>query len=486
MIEYIREHIWSIILLVNYLLAISVIIVILLKNIDPSKTLAYIIVLIFFPVIGLIVYYLFGQEYRKSKIFNRKDISNINIIKSVGEDLRIEEKKFDRDKANMYLDDKVKLIRLLKESDKSPLTLNNSVDILKNGETKFKVLIEDIKQAKTYIHLEYYIIKDDSIGTELLNVICEKAKEGIEVKLSYDDVGSKLSSAMKRKLDSCGVEHYPFMPVLFSSFTGKSNYRNHRKIAIIDGVIGYIGGINVSDDYVNNEVSKRYWRDTHLRIYGEAVKVLQFHFLTTWDFVSDETLEIKEKYFPHVEADDNVAIQIAASGPDTNWATIMEAILTAINNSENYIYLTTPYFIPNEQIITALQIASKIGVDVRLLIPKFSDSWITENATNSYLEELMSAGVKVYRYKKGFIHSKTIVVDDVFCTIGTCNLDNRSFNINFEINALIYNREQSKVLKSHFLEDLKNSDLMDYELWNKRSKTRKFKESLARLGSPLL
>lgn len=486
MIEYIQEHIWTIVLLINYLLAISVVVVILLKNIDPAKALAYILVLAFFPFVGLIVYYLFGQEYRKSKIFNRKDIANTNIIKSIGKNLRIQEKKFDYDKANIELDDKIKLIKLLKKSEKSPLTLDNSVAIIKNGNAKFKMLIEDLKQAKEYIHLEYYIIKDDTIGTELLNTICKKAKEGLEVKLSYDDVGSKLSSAMKRKLGDHGVEYYPFMPVIFSSLTGKSNYRNHRKIAIIDGVIGYIGGINVSDTYINSDSTDRYWRDTHLRISGDAVKVLQFHFLTTWDFVSDKSLEIKEKYFPNVASNNNVAVQIAASGPDTNWANIMEAILTAINNAENYIYLTTPYFIPNDQIITALQIAAKIGVDVRLLIPKASDSWIAKNATNSYLDELMFAGVKVYRYQKGFIHSKTLVVDDVFSTIGTCNLDNRSFNINFEINALIYNKEQAGVLKSHFLEDLKDSEYMDYELWSNRSNIRKLKESFARLWSPML
>ncbi|MBR9846312.1 MAG: cardiolipin synthase [Algicola sp.] len=484
MIEFLENNYWYILLVVNYLLAVSAVITIILKNINPSKTVAYIMVLVFFPFFGLIVYYLFGQEYRKSKIFNRKDIANTKIIKSVGDNLRVEEKKFDN--ISIDLDDKVKLIKLLKASDKSPLTLNNSVEILKNGEVKFERLLEDLKQAKQYIHLEYYIIKDDVIGTELLDIISEKAKAGIEVKLSYDDVGSNLSSTMKHQLDECGVEHFPFMPVLFSSLTGKSNYRNHRKIAIIDGTVGYLGGINISDNYVNNSKKGRYWRDTHLRIHGEAVKVIQFHFLTTWKFVTDAPLEIKKMYFPEVNSEGNVAVQIAASGPDTNWANIMEAILTAINNAENYIYLTTPYFIPNPQIITALQIASKVGVEVKLLIPKDSDSWVAENATNSYINNLLEAGIEVYRYKKGFIHAKTMVVDDVFSTIGTCNLDNRSFNINFEINALIYNKNESELLKSHFLEDLKDSDCIDYESWKKRSKFSKFKESFARLWSPLL
>lgn len=484
MIGFVKDNVWWILLILNYLLAVSAVITVLLKNINPSKTVAYIMVLVFFPFFGLIVYYLFGQEYRKSKIFNRKDIANEKIIKSAGDYLRGEEKKFDQ--VNIDLDDKIKLIKLLKASEKSPLTLNNSVDILKNGEVKFKRLIDDLKQAKQYIHLEYYIIKDDAIGTEILNVISEKAREGVEVKLSYDDVGSKLSSAMKHQLNTCGVEHFPFMPVAFSSLTGKSNYRNHRKIAIIDGIIGYLGGINVSDNYVNNSKRDMYWRDTHLRIHGEAVKVLQFHFLTTWEFVCDKPLDIKKMYFPKVNTDSNVAVQIAASGPDTDWANIMEAILTAINNAEDYIYLTTPYFIPNAQIITALQIASKVGVNVKLLIPKNSDSWVAEHATNSYLETLLEAGIEVYRYNKGFIHAKTMVVDDVFSTIGTCNLDNRSFNINFEINALIYNKTQSEILKSHFLEDIKDSECVDFESWKNRSNYSKLKESFARLWSPLL
>ena len=484
MLDYIKNNIWLILIVINYLVAISAVFTILLKNINPTKTVSYILVLVFFPFFGLVVYYLFGQEYRKTKIFNRKDIANSSIIKSVGANLFI--KETDLDAIDKKLDDKIKLIKLLKNSDKSPLTLRNNVDILVNGNLKFKRLLNDLMNAKQYIHLEYYVLKDDKIGTKLLDVICEKAKEGLEVKLSYDDVGSKLSRKMKQKLDDSGVEHFPFMKVLFSSLAGKSNYRNHRKIAIIDGVIGYVGGINVSDNYMNYDDSPFFWRDTHLRIEGEAVKVLQFHFLTTWDFVTSNDIEIKKEYFPAISCEKNVAVQIAASGPDTDWANIMEAILTAINNAETYIYLTTPYFIPNDQIVTALQIASRVGVDVRLIIPKKSDSWIAEYATNSFIEPLMEAGIKIYRYTKGFVHAKTMVVDDVFCTVGTCNLDNRSFNINFEINALIYDKEKSTELKGIFMDDIKDSDEINFERWQNRSKIYRLQESFCRLWAPLL
>ncbi|MFT5848680.1 MAG: cardiolipin synthase [Psychroserpens sp.] len=314
----------------------------------------------------------------------------------------------------------------------------------------------------------------------------KKAKLGVDVKMTYDDVGSKLSSAMKHQLSESGVLHYPFMPVIFSSLTRESNYRNHRKTAVIDGEIGYVGGVNISDNYVNTKDSKLYWRAIHLRIYGEAVEVLQFHFLTTWDFVTKKSIEVKQSYFPETNCKKDVAIQIAASGPDTDWANIMEAILTAINNEESYVYITTPYFIPNEQIVTALQIAAKIGVDVRLIIPKGSDNWVAESATNSFLEPLLEAGVPIYRYSKGFVHAKTIVVDDMFFTIGTCSLDNRSFNINFEINALIYDSKESKVLKPQFIKAINDSESIDFELWKNRPRLDKLKESCSRLWAPLL
>ena len=457
----------------------------MLKNKNPTKTVSYILVLAVFPFLGPVVYYLFGQQYRKTKLFNRKHISNSEVVKEVGDRLRLNGKDFS-EMENM-LGSKIQLVHLLKENHKSPLTTKNELEIIRNGENKFKRLFKDLRSAKNYIHLEYYVLEDGQTGTELIDIICEKAKEGLEVKLAYDDVGSRIASKLKRKLTDSGVEHEPFMPVIFSSLTGKSNFRNHRKIAIIDGQIAYLGGINVSDEYVNGVGNKEpYWRDTHLRICGPAVKVVQFHFLTTWDFVTDEKIEVKSEYFSEIDCEGEVPLQIAASGPDTDWANIMEAMLTAIHNAKNYVYITTPYFIPNDQIISALQIAAKTGLDVRIIIPEVSDSWIAEHATFSYLEELLEAGVKVNLYQKGFIHAKTMVIDDIFSTVGTCNLDNRSFEINFEINALIYDEGKTKELKSHFEEDLKDCTSLELERWMERSKWCKLQESFARLWAPLL
>lgn len=484
MIEYVKEHIWSLLLALNYLLVIFAIIIILFKNINPTKTITYILVLVMFPFVGLLVYYFFGQEYRKSKIFNRKNVLNKSIIKKISNDFVLSNK--DKARLDAFLDDKIKLVKLLYNSQNTPITKYNNVTILKNGKEKFEKLFEDLTKAKHHIHLEYYIIKDDDIGKQLINIICEKAQSGVSVRLSFDDVGSKISSKSRNKMKKAGIQFHAFMPVLFPRFTGKLNYRNHRKIVVIDGEIGYVGGINVSDNYVNYKNGTSFWRDTHVRIVGEAVKPLQVHFLMTWDFVSDSNMKITQKLFPENTVKTETAVQIAASGPDTDWANIMEAIFVAINTADDYVYITTPYFIPNEQIITALQVAAKSGVDVRLLIPKTSDSWTAKHATNSYLEMLLEADVKIYRYEKGFIHAKTIVVDDIFSTIGTANLDYRSFNINFEINALVYNTNTSKELKKHFMEDLKDSEELSLQNWQDRSAFNKIKEAYARLWSPLL
>tara|TARA_R110002049_G_scaffold3795_3_gene27522 strand:- start:55740 stop:57194 length:1455 start_codon:yes stop_codon:yes gene_type:complete len=484
MLDYIKAEYWNVFVVFNYIVAVSAIITILLKSINPNRTVPYIVLLVLFPFLGLLVYYLFGQEYRKNKIFNRKNILNQSIIKSIKKDVQFNSEEIKR--VDDYLGDKVKLVKLLYNDEYAPLTLKNDVSIINNGNDLFSRLIKDIKEAKHHIHLEYYTLMDDTIGKEIMGLLCEKSKSGVEVRLSYDDVGSKISSKMKRKMDKNGVMHFPFMPVVFNKFTGKMNYRNHRKIAIIDGTVAYVGGMNISDEYLNNKEDDSFWRDTHLRIIGEAIKSLQIHFFTTWSFVSNSKVEIDKSYFPEIACEKNVGVQIAASGPDTDWANIMESILTAITLAKKYVYITTPYFVPNLEILTAMQMASRSGVDVRLIIPKNSDSWVTKHATNSYLESLLLANVKVYHYTKGFVHAKTMVVDDIFSTVGTSNMDYRSFYVNFEVNAFIYDIDKSKTLKQHFYEDLGNSELIDRERWLSRSKLQKAYESYSRLWAALI
>jgi cardiolipin synthase len=482
-LEYFKEHIWQILIGLNYVLALSAVITILFKKINPTKTLSYIIVLLVFPFVGLIVYYLFGQEYRKSKIFNRKHVLNQSVVKQIQDELELDTKTIES--VDELLEEKSKLIRLLYNSEKSKLTVKNEIELIKDGDDKMELLFKDLNNAKHHIHIEYFIVKDDTIGSRFLDILCKKAEEGVKVRMVIDDVGSAISSKMKRSLKKSGVVLHKFMPVLFSRFTGKMNYRDHRKIAIIDGKIGYVGGINISDNYVNSN-NTRYWRDTHVRIVGEAVRQLQILFFTTWDFVKDGDLNISKEYFPENNCKEDVALQIAASGPDTDWSNIMESIFVAITNAEEYIHITTPYFIPNDEIVTALQVAARSNIEVKLIVPKKSDSWIAEYATNSYLEKLLEAGVEVYQYTKGFVHAKTIVVDDVFSTVGTANMDYRSFNINFEVNALVYNKPFANQLNQIFNSDLEHTTQLELSTWKKRSKRTKLIEALARLAAPLL
>jgi len=483
-VAFIKDNFWAIIIFLNYAIAISAALVIIQKNRNPNKTYSYILMLAIFPFLGLLVYYFFGQEYRKTKIFNRKNIRNRTVIKEIQQELNL--KASELQKIDELLDEKNKLIKLLHNNEKTKLTIHNEVDILINGEEKFKHLLKDIKDAKHHIHLEYYILKDDIIGKKVISALCEKAEDGLKVRLSFDDVGSKISKKSKERMKASGIEFYPFMPVMFSQFTGKMNYRNHRKIVVIDGEIGYVGGMNISDNYINYETDEGFWRDTHLRIRGEAVKSLQILFLTTWQFLSNNNLKITKSLFSSTKYDNILGVQIASSGPDSDWANIMEAVFTAITNAEDYVYKTTPYFIPNDEIITAIQVAARCDIDVRIIIPKSSDSWTAQYATNSYIEKLLEANVKIYRYTKGFVHAKTMVVDGVFTSVGTANMDYRSFNINFEVNALIYNKTISEHLKKQFMLDIKNCELVEYNSWIKRSRFNKIKESFCRLWAPLL
>ncbi|SDH26796.1 cardiolipin synthase [Winogradskyella thalassocola] len=481
--EFFKNHIWQILIVLNYTVALSAVLTILLKKVNPTKALSYIIGLLALPFLGLLIYYLFGQEYRKNKIFSRKQVLNQSTIKRIQNELELDAKEINV--VDDLLDQKSKVIPLLYNNEKSKLTINNDIKLIKNGDEKFKLLFKDIEDAEHHIHLEYFIIKDDKIGTELLNLLCKKASEGLEIRIAIDDVGSSITSKMKRKLKDCGIEMYPFMPVRFSNSTGKMNYRDHRKIVVIDGKIGYVGGVNVSDAYVNAN-NDRYWRDTHVRIVGEAVKQLQILFFTTWDFVSGDELKISKAYFPEHNCKENIPLQIAASGPDTDWSNIMEAIFVAITNADDHVYITTPYFIPNSEIVTALQVLARSNKEVKIIVPKTSDSWIAEYATNSYLEMLLEAGVEVYQYTKGFIHAKTMVVDGVFCTVGTTNMDYRSFNINFEVNALIYNKNISSELTEFFNDDLKHCEKLQLKSWQARSKRTKLIEAVARLMAPIL
>ncbi|AZQ44617.1 cardiolipin synthase [Nonlabens ponticola] len=487
MLEWFARNWFISLLIINYVVALSAAFFLLRNNQNPRKTLSSLLFLVAFPFIGLVIYYFFGLEYRKSKIFKRKDINSHDLIKKWNDRLFISDKELE-DFDDDFLEDRVKMVKLLRHNDSAPLTRRNDLTLLINGKKTFESIFKDLDQATDHIHLEYFIIQDDVIGNKIIDKLVGAAQRGVEVKLIYDSVGSNLSGKARRRMRAVGIELNSFMPVIFSNFTRKANYRNHRKIIVIDGHIGYLGGVNISDDYVNTgERGKMYWRDTHLRIEGHAVKSLQSQWLLNWFFVSkNDNLPIKESYFPEIDENIGAAVQIAASGPDTDWANIMEAIFSAITTAEHSIRITTPYFIPNEAILTALKSASRSGIDVHILVPETGDSWAARYASRSYFEEILRSGARVSWYCKGMLHAKTMVVDDKFATVGTSNMDYRSFDINFEINALIYDDDIAQQLNVQFEKDLESSQEIILDRWAERSKVDKFKESFCRLWAPLL
>jgi cardiolipin synthase len=468
-------------------LVISLSIFIILKNKNPVKTLSFLFALAVLPFLGLLVYYFFGQDYRKSKIFEKKYILDNERIKEWRERFKLEQGEKEGFKED-FGEAIYKIYTLLKNNERAVLTFDNDVEILVNGEKKFARLREDLDRAENHIHMEYFVLFDDKLGTELIDILCKKAEEGIKVRLIYDDVGSNMASKSKKKMTQAGVEHYPFMPVLFSNSTSKLNYRDHRKIVVIDGKIGYVGGVNLDQKYDNSYDNERYWRDTHTRILGGAVGALQSSFLLNWNFASDDDTEIDQELFPRnkPETQQPVAVQMAASGPDSDWANIMEALFCAINAARDRIYITSPYYMPNQAILTALETAARSGVDVRLILPYKSDSWAAQYASDSYIEESLESGIRIFRYRKGFIHAKTMLVDDRLSTIGTANLDYRSFALNFEITAMIYNEAINDQMAGIFLNDLEECEEVDLEHWKERGIRRKLKESFNRLWAPLL
>lgn len=479
--------VWQWLLMGNYILVIVLSIVILLKNRNPAKTLAYLFALATLPFLGLLVYYFFGMDWRKDKIFGKKYLEDNDKLREWREGFRPEAadiSAFWSGKAPWV----AKVHHLLERNQRSVLTFENEVLVLSNGEGKFDRLREDLRRAQSHIHLEYFVVEDDRTGTSILEILCERAREGVKVRLVYDGVGSTISREMKQKLDAAGVEHYAFMPVFFSRFTSKFNYRNHRKIVVIDGTTAYVGGINIRDSYDNRLDNDRYWRDTHLRIEGAAAGSLQADFLLSWHFVSGQEPDAMGTLFPESPPASSgpVAIQVASSGPDSDWANIMYAIFTAVNNARDYVYLSTPYMIPNASMLTALKTAARSGVDVRILIPYRSDSWVAQYATDSYIEGLLEAGVRIFRYTRGFMHAKTMVVDGLFSSVGTANLDYRSFSINFEVNAILYDEGLAETLRDTFMEDLEASEEVLPERWKARGMGRRLQESVNRLWAPLL
>ncbi|MEQ7800457.1 cardiolipin synthase [Pedobacter sp. ASV1-7] len=456
---------------------------------STTKTLAYLLFAVFVPVFGMIFYFFFGINYRHRKMYSKKLFENDDLAAKFRRDLlQYSEKTYEENNAEI-ISNKELAFMVLNDS-MSPLTSKNAVKLLLNGENKFPEALEAIKNAKHHIHIEYYIFEDDEIGTALAEAMIAKAKEGIKVRFIYDDFGSKtIRKKLVPKLIENGVEAYPFLKVHFILLANRLNYRNHRKIIVIDGYTSFVGGINVSDRYINGNGEQIYWRDTHLRIDGPGTQYLQYLFICDWNFCSDSILEPNRYFFPanpQKAAEENKIVQIAASGPDSESPTILFSTLQAINLATTEILITSPYFIPGESLLDALSISSLSGISVKLLVPGRSDSILVNSAARSYYNDLLKAGVEIYQYQKGFVHAKTMVTDKKVAIVGTANMDFRSFDLNFEVNAIVYDTEIASELSEIFYDDLKDAIRIDAEQWANRPLYRQLLEKAARLLSPLL
>lgn len=453
---------------------------------NPSATWAWIMIMLFVPVVGFILYLFIGQDMRKRKLFTEKEEQDQFYQLLNGQEKRLDKHRSEFQNSSLF--NYHNIIRLHLVAHEALYTQDNHVEIYTDGIDKFKNLFYDIANAKKYIHIQYYIIRGDDLGRKLLTLLIEKAKEGLDVKLLYDGMGCLWTSkGMFEDLAEAGGKVVCFYPPFIPYINLRVNYRNHRKICVIDGEIGYIGGFNIGTEYISLNKKMGYWRDTHLKIMGSAVQMLALQFLLDWRFASKEQVPLEDyiSHNPPTKAG-NTAIQIVASGPDSRWPSIRNGFLKMINEAEKSIYLQTPYFIPDDSLLESLKVAALSGVDVQIMIPNKPDHPFVFWASLSYMNELIAAGARCFTYEKGFLHAKTLVIDQAICTVGTANFDIRSFKLNFEVNAFIYDEKIAKKIVTSFKTDITYSKELTRELYDQRGTIVKIKESVSRLLSPML
>lgn len=466
---------------------LSLFILYLRRDKDPQSTMLWMMITLFVPGIGFLLYLFLGHDYRKSEMFNIK-IKEDKIINNAAKAQikEIDNKNFLR--TYKGLEEYNDLINLSLESDQAVFTSDNDVELYFWGKDKFDDLKEDLMAAKKSIDIQYYIFKSDHIGKEILEILTIKSREGVDVRLLVDAVGGRsLKEKDLRALKRAGGKVYTFFPSFFRYLNFRLNYRNHRKIVVIDDYIGYIGGFNVGDDYLGLYESMGPWRDTHLRIKGSSVADLKLRFLKDWTYASNSDIdpEVRNIDFTKKRQGD-IGVQIVTSGPDTELENIKNAYTKMIAEAQEEIIIQSPYFVPDQTIMDLLEIQITSGVEVSIMIPGNPDHPFVYPAAMFYLGKLAGLGANIYLYEYGFIHSKNIMIDKDLSTVGSTNMDNRSFRLNFEANAIIYSEEVNRKLRDQFMEDVKRSRKMTYEDYLKRPKTFKIKETLSKLLSPIL
>lgn len=477
-----REWDW----LLYTVIYIGALFTIVLENRNPNKSLAYLLLLIFLPVVGLVVFYFFGRDLRKRKRFKLKKKEDREILEQHWKALQNEHCRQMEELETEYAGLTEPARMLFNRREAVPFA-GNGVRLLLNGEEKFPELFEALKEARHHIHIEYYTLTEDDVGRQLCDILTGKAREGVEVRVIADGVGSSKIGGLPQRLREAGASYYTFMPVRFASLAS-ANYRNHRKIAIIDGKTGFVGGINLDDRYWNNGKHQLYWRDTSIKLEGPVVNNLQLQFLMSWQFVSkDESFPMEAPYFGAAEArSDGSTVTVVASGPDSQRPHAMDCLVSAIHEARERVRIVNPYFIPDDPVKAAMEIAATSGIEVEIILPGISDSWVVNHASMSYVKPLLQNNVRVYLYEKGFIHAKTITVDGKFAMVGTVNMDMRSFFINFEVAALLYDENLSRQLDESFDADLKACRKLEWESWKERPFWERGVDSACRLLTPLL
>lgn len=463
------------------------IIIVFFERKEPKSVWAWLLLLYFIPFLGFVFYLLLGTDMHKRKMFRIKEYEDHLSEAIRQQEYQLKNRRLEELDSNIagYMD----LIVYNLESCNAMLTDNNDVDIFTDGNQKFDALIEDLKQAKEYIHIQYYIIKNDVLFNRIKDVLVKKAEEGVEVRILFDGMGCRsVKHSYWKKLNQQGIMTAEFFPALLRRFHLRINYRNHRKIVVIDDRVAYVGGFNIGKEYVDLDEKFGHWRDTHLRIRGNAVLGLQLRFLLDWNYTARENLFGQKKYFDRIQPGtrDNCEVQIISSGPDNTIQQVRDNYLRLINKAQKSIYIQTPYFIPDESVFDALKIAVRSGIEVNIMIPCMPDHPFVYWATYSYIGDMVMAGAKCYTYDNGFLHSKGMIVDGkVFC-YGTANMDIRSFALNFEVNAVVYNAQKAQEMLRIFQEDLKVCTQITKDVYSRRRLIIRIKEQVCRLLSPLL
>ncbi len=463
--------------IVYVVVVVSCIIVVLSENRNPIRSMAWVIALIFMPVVGLIFYAFFGRGLRGMNLISRHN------KRKLMNDSHPE--KIDLQKLGLSNGCK-QLVKLCYGLSKYPLTVNNAFKIYTDAHSKFDDFKSDLLNAKLSIFVQYYIFQDDKLGNEIADILLKKAAEGVDVKVLYDHIGSfSARNKFFERMRKGGIETHPFFKVTFPHLANRINWRNHRKVTVIDGRIGYIGGMNIADRYIETGSNGRIWRDTHIRVEGGIVESLMYSFAIDWNFLSKNP-----ETFPSCAIPENlkneVGMELCTSGPMSRWNNLTLCFLQAISNARHSIYIQTPYFLPTDSLLQALQVAALAKVDVRIMIPEKSDSKMLSLASYSYITQCLKSGIKVYLYKPGMLHAKMMVVDHDFTTIGSTNFDFRSFENNFEANLMIYDEKFNGDMRDIFFKDIEDCKRLTYTEWHQRPRIQRSFESCLRLMAPVL